>query len=41
VGMNGGVDVGALGTNGSSGVDVIARDVVDSRCGIFAPIYKF
>lgn len=34
-----GSDLGVLGTNGSSGVQVISQDIVDVNCHLFAPIY--
>lgn len=34
-----GVDLGALGTDGSSGVTVIPQGEVDARCGLYKPIY--
>lgn len=39
VGTFGGIDVGVLGTNGSSGVSVVQESEVDGKCAIFAPIY--
>lgn len=41
LGTFGGLDLGVLGTNGSSGVTVIKQSEVDSRCTILEPIYPF
>ncbi|KAH8805212.1 Alpha/Beta hydrolase protein [Xylogone sp. PMI_703] len=40
IGTFGGVDLGVLGANGSSGVQVIKPEVIDVNCHIFAPIYE-
>ena len=34
-----GDDLACLGCDGSGGVQIIARDVVDSRCSQYAPLY--
>ena len=40
VGTFEGVDLGALGSNGSAGVTVIdPGQVVDAKCKVFAPLY--
>jgi hypothetical protein len=41
IGTFDGTDLGVLGTNGSSGVQVLSRDVVDVNCQLFAPINAF
>jgi carboxylesterase type B len=35
-----GNDLGCLGCNGSSGVQIIDENDVDSRCSLFAPLYQ-
>ena len=35
-----GYDLGNIGSRGSSGVTLIKTSEVDSRCGIFTPLYK-
>ena len=39
LGIYEGLDLGALGTDGSSGVTLIPQAEVDFRCGLFSPIY--
>ena len=41
LGTFGGTDLGILGTNGSSGVTVVAQSEVDSRCAILEPVYSY
>ena len=40
VGSFGGLDLGVLGSNGSSGVTLIKAEQVDYRCGLYAEIYE-
>lgn len=40
IGTFDGADLGVLGTNGSSGVQVISRSIVDVNCHLFEPIYE-
>jgi hypothetical protein len=41
IGTFGGIDLAILGTNGSSGAQIVSQDVIDVNCNLFAPIYKY